>query len=176
MHFGLIIQESHGFNRAECQIKKGTYTFAAYVYTIRGNYRLSRSWLQLGAELFISFPAPVYWLKYERGENMGKVLSVDRQTFQTEVMNASIPVLVDFWAPWCGPCRMVAPVMEELAAELTDKLKVVKINVDENADLASQYNVMSIPSIMLFKNGQVVEQMMGFMPKGTIATKIQGHL
>jgi thioredoxin 1 len=118
----------------------------------------------------------VYWLKYERGEKMGKVLSVDLQTFQTEVMNASIPVLVDFWAPWCGPCRMVAPVMEELAAELTDELKVVKINVDENAALASQYNVMSIPSIMLFKNGQVVEQMMGFMPKDTIATKIQGHL
>lgn len=107
---------------------------------------------------------------------MGKVLSVDQETFQTEVMDASIPVLVDFWAPWCGPCRMVAPVMEELAGEMAEKLKVVKINVDENAALASQYNVMSIPSIMLFKKGQVVEQMMGFMPKGTIVVKIQGHL
>lgn len=107
---------------------------------------------------------------------MGQVLSVDRETFQKEVMDATIPVLVDFWAPWCGPCRMVAPVMEELATELGEKLKVVKIDVDENAALASKYNVMSIPSIMLFKNGQVVEQMVGFVPKGTITAKIQGHL
>lgn len=107
---------------------------------------------------------------------MGQVLSVDHETFQTEVINSTMPVLVDFWAAWCSPCRMVAPVMEELAKELIGKLKVVKVDVDENAALASQYNVMSIPSIMLFKNGQVVEQMMGFMPKGAIAAKIQGHL
>lgn len=107
---------------------------------------------------------------------MGQVLSVDQENFQTEVAGASIPVLADFWAPWCGPCRMVAPVMEELSGDLQGKLKIVKINVDENSALASQYNVMSIPSIMLFKNGQVVEQIVGFMPKASILAKIQKHL
>ncbi|HBS60164.1 MAG: thioredoxin [Bacillota bacterium] len=107
---------------------------------------------------------------------MSQVLSVDRENFQAEVMDSSIPVLVDFWAPWCGPCRMVAPVMEELAQDFADQLKVVKINVDENSALASQYNVMSIPAIMLFKNGQVVEQMVGFKPKAALAAKIQSQL
>jgi len=107
---------------------------------------------------------------------MSQVLSVDRENFQAEVMDSSIPVLVDFWAPWCGPCRMVAPVVEELAQDFAGKLKVVKINVDENSALASQYNVMSIPAIMLFKNGQVVEQMVGFKPKATLAATIQNQL
>lgn len=107
---------------------------------------------------------------------MGQVKSVDQESFQSEVKNESLPVLVDFWAPWCGPCRMVAPVMEELAEDLAGKVKVVKVNVDENGDLASLYSVMSIPNIMLFKNGEVVEQITGFMPKENILENIKEHI
>jgi thioredoxin 1 len=107
---------------------------------------------------------------------MGNVLAVDQSNYQAEVMEATTPVLVDFWAPWCGPCRMVAPVMEELATDLAGKVKVVKINVDENSALAAKYNVMSIPTIMLVKKGQVEEQMVGYVPKATITSKIQAHL
>lgn len=93
-----------------------------------------------------------------------KVLHVTQDTFQQEVLESSLPVLVDFFAEWCGPCRMLAPVLDEIAAERED-VKVVKINVDEEPELASQYKVVSIPSVFVIQNGQVVAQSLGAKPK-----------
>ncbi|HLY64194.1 MAG TPA: thioredoxin, partial [Chloroflexota bacterium] len=86
------------------------------------------------------------------------------------------PVLVDFWASWCQPCRMVAPIVEELATENSGKLKVLKLDVDENQNTAMQYNVSSIPTLILFKEGEPVERMVGFSPKDRLMTKIAPHL
>ena len=94
-------------------------------------------------------------------------ISVTKETFHKEVMMSEKPVLVDFWAPWCGPCRMVMPRVEEIAEE-RDDVKVVKINVDEEPELASQFQVMSIPTLMVVKNGEVVSKTMGARPKAQI--------
>jgi thioredoxin 1 len=93
------------------------------------------------------------------------VMEISDQTFKAEVLEASTPVLVDFWAPWCGPCRMVAPVVDELAGEMAGKVKFTKMNVDENQAAAAQYGIMSIPALLIFKNGQVVQQHVGAVPK-----------
>jgi thioredoxin 1 len=94
-----------------------------------------------------------------------KVMTVDKNNFEKEVLNSDIPVLVDFWAVWCGPCRMVAPVVEQLADQYVGKIKFVKLNVDENPEIAARYNIMSIPSIYLFKNGEHVDGLVGARPK-----------
>ena len=94
-------------------------------------------------------------------------ISVTKETFHKEVMMSEKPVLVDFWAPWCGPCRMVLPLVEEIAEE-RDDIKVVKINVDEEPDLASQFQIMSIPTLMVVKEGEVVNKIMGARPKAQI--------
>lgn len=96
--------------------------------------------------------------------------------FNQEVMESDLPVLVDFWADWCGPCRMMAPVLDEAAAELEGKLKVVKVNVDEETSLAEQYEIMSIPTLMVFKGGEAVDMIMGFMPKRDLLAKLNKHI
>lgn len=100
------------------------------------------------------------------------MLNVTESNFQSEVLNAPGVVLVDFWAPWCGPCRMVSPILEEISREKEGRVKIGKVNVDENPGLASRYQVMSIPTMMIFKNGQLVEKFVGAMPKAAIETKL----
>jgi thioredoxin 1 len=101
---------------------------------------------------------------------------VTDETFNQEVLKSETPTLVDFWAVWCGPCRMVAPVVDEIAREQTGKLKVMKLDVDENQNTAMAYGVMSIPTLILFKNGQPVERIVGFRPKSDMDKKILPHL
>lgn len=100
----------------------------------------------------------------------------DQNSFQKEVLNSKEPVLVDFWAPWCGPCKMVAPVIEEIATEYKGKIQVGKVNVDENPEIASEYGIMSIPSIFLFINGAPVFKLVGFRTKKEIAAEIDKHI
>jgi len=94
--------------------------------------------------------------------------------FQSEVLGADKPVLVDFWAEWCGPCRMIAPALEEIAGQLGDKVKIVKLNVDENPNTAAKYGIMSIPTLMLFKNGEIASRQVGAVPKQKLHQWISG--
>ncbi|HEU5299582.1 MAG TPA: thioredoxin [bacterium] len=103
---------------------------------------------------------------------MGKAVHVNEKEFDTQVIKSEVPVLVDFWAEWCGPCRMIAPIVEDLAAEYEGRLKVVKVDVDENNQLAYRYGVMSIPTLGLFKGGQLVERLVGYMPKQELKKRI----
>lgn len=94
-----------------------------------------------------------------------EVINITKDNFEAEVQNSDLPVLTDFWASWCGPCRMISPIVEEIAEEQTGKIKVGKINVDEEQELASQFNVMSIPTLIFFKNGNVEQTLVGARPK-----------
>lgn len=96
--------------------------------------------------------------------------------FKDVVLESPIPVLVDFWAPWCGPCRMVAPVVDEIAQQYDGKVKVVKLNTDENPAVASQYGIRSIPTLMIFKGGQRVDMVVGAVPKTTLASTLEKYL
>jgi len=96
--------------------------------------------------------------------------------FKQEVLDSTIPVLVDFWAEWCGPCRMIAPTIEEIAREYDGKVKVCKLNVEEGQQTASSYSIMNIPTIMIFKNGEVVEKVIGAVAKSDLTGKIDAHL
>ena len=106
----------------------------------------------------------------------GAAVAVTDSTFQSEVLSSSQPVLVDFWATWCGPCKMVAPIVEEIASEQNGKLKVAKVDVDVNPQSASQFGVMSIPTLIVFKNGQPVERLVGYMPKAKLMQALSPHL
>jgi len=97
---------------------------------------------------------------------------VDEKNFEREVLNSNLPVLVDFWAPWCGPCKVLGPIVSEIAKEYEGKLKVAKVNVDENNQLAMKYNVMSIPTLKFFKNGKLLGEMIGAAPKATIVAQL----
>lgn len=103
-------------------------------------------------------------------------IEINDSNFKSEVSNSQIPVLVDFWAPWCGPCRMVAPILEELAKEYEGKVKVVKLNVDENQSAAGEFAVRSIPTLILFKDGKVFEQMIGAQSKENLKQMIDKSL
>jgi len=108
----------------------------------------------------------------------GKPQVVTDATFASEVVSASasLPVLVDCWAPWCGPCRMIAPSLDQLAAESGGRYKIVKLNVDENPQTSAQFQIRSIPTLLIFKNGKVVDQIVGAVPKQTIATRLNAQL
>jgi len=96
---------------------------------------------------------------------MGELLTITEQNFDSEVVNSSLPVLIDFWAEWCGPCKMIGPMVKDVAEEYSGKLKVGKVNVDEFGTIAQKYRILSIPTLLFFKNGEVVSQMVGAAPK-----------
>lgn len=101
---------------------------------------------------------------------------ITTENFKSEVLDSDIPVLVDFWAAWCGPCKMLAPTIDQLAKEFEGKAKVGKVNVDDNQQLAAQFGIMSIPTIIIFKGGKVVEQFIGVQPKGVYVDALNKHL
>lgn len=105
-----------------------------------------------------------------------KPVEVTDSNFQTEVLESQTPVLVDFWAEWCGPCKMIAPVVEELAKEYSGKLKVGKVDVDSNQQTPMQFGIRSIPTLLIFKNGKVVDQIVGAVPKRMLVEKVSKHL
>jgi thioredoxin 1 len=107
---------------------------------------------------------------------MSKPVEIEEAKFEESVLKASMPVLVDFWAPWCGPCRMVSPVVEELAKEYDGKVGFVKVNVDNNQKVASQYGIMSIPTLILFKEGKPVANVVGFRPKDELKKSLDKAL
>ncbi|MFO7445773.1 MAG: thioredoxin [Ignavibacteriaceae bacterium] len=107
---------------------------------------------------------------------MQNVIEGTGLNFEQEVLKSDVPVLVDFWAPWCGPCRMVAPVVEEIAKEYQGKLKVVKLNTDDNQDIAVRYGIRSIPTLGIFKDGKVVDGVIGAVPKQMIESKVKPYL
>ncbi|MGF1541437.1 MAG: thioredoxin [Pleurocapsa sp.] len=107
---------------------------------------------------------------------MSSAAPVTDSSFTEQVLESEVPVLVDFWAPWCGPCRMVAPVVEEIAEQYEGQVKVVKLNTDENPQVASQYGIRSIPTLMIFKGGQRVDMVVGAVPKTTLANTLEKYL
>lgn len=107
---------------------------------------------------------------------MSEVLHINDADFESVVVNSNIPVLLDFWAPWCGPCKMIAPVLDELVPEFAGKVKIVKMNVDDNQATPAQFGVRSIPTLLLIKNGQVVATQVGALPKTQLANFINQHI
>jgi thioredoxin 1 len=107
---------------------------------------------------------------------MGAEVTVTNENFKTEVLDSDIPVLADFWAEWCVPCKMVGPILEQMAEEYNGKIKIAKINVDEEGELASNYNIVSIPTILLFHNGNVAKQQIGAVPKKVLEELVKEYL
>lgn len=107
---------------------------------------------------------------------MENVISISDSNFESEVVNSSIPVVVDFWATWCGPCRKLSPVIDEIAQTYEGKVKFVKVNVEESIETAKKYSISGLPSLLIFKNGEAVERMTGLMPKSTIISNVEKHI
>ncbi len=107
---------------------------------------------------------------------MGKALEFTDGNFEAEVLNSDQPVLVDFWAEWCGPCRMIGPVVEEMAGEYEGKAKIGKVNVDNNPEISVKYGIRSIPALLIFKNGEVVDQIVGAVPKPHLTKQLDAQL
>ena len=107
---------------------------------------------------------------------MAKPSTVTDASFEQDVLRSAQPVLVDFWADWCQPCKRIAPILEELADEQAERLKIAKLDVDQYPDTAQRYGVMSIPTLLLFKNGQPVERLVGYMPKDQLVRRLSPHL
>lgn len=105
-----------------------------------------------------------------------KEIKVSQDNFDQEVLKSDIPVLVDFWAEWCGPCKIVGPILSELSVEYEGKMKIAKLNVDDNPDLTSRYNVMSIPTMKFFKGGEIVGELVGAAPKNMIEAEMAKHI
>lgn len=107
---------------------------------------------------------------------MSQPIHVTDDSFEAEVKNSDIPVLVDFWAPWCGPCKMIAPILDEIAGEYDGKVKIAKVDVDSNPKTPASFSIMSIPALLFFKNGEIVDQVIGAVPKAQLMSKIDSIL
>ena len=107
---------------------------------------------------------------------MGNVININDENFESEVTNSTVPLVVDFWATWCGPCRKLSPLVDEIAQAYDGKVKFAKVNVEESIETAKKYSISGLPSLLIFKNGESVERMTGLMPKSTIISNIEKHI